>query len=170
MDHILVGVMVHQGAVVHAARRVHHVARQQGALVQVRAGSGHSDGLLGGAVELYHHGRVHFGPVHVVNALHVQEILVLALDAEHWLVSILITQLVVQVLVNWNVLQMVLVLFLAAQSQLSALVKLVSVAFSRNVHHNEVLTQLVLVRVVHSDRVVIHLAVVLHCCQDRSVV
>ena len=94
----------------------------------------------------------------------------MARDAEHWLVSILITQLIVQVLVNWNVLQMVLVLFLAAQSQLSALVELVSIAFSWDVHHNEVLAKLVLVRVVHSDGVVIHLAVVLHCCQDRSVV
>ena len=90
----------------------------------------------------------------------------MTLDTEHWLVSILIAKLIVQVLVNWNVLQMILILFLAAQSQLGALVKLISVAFSRNVHHDKVLTQLVLIRVVHPDRVVVHLAVVLHCCQD----
>lgn len=54
-------------------------------------------------------------------------------------------------LMDWNVLKMVLVLLLAAEGQLGALVQLISVALTRYVHHNEVLTELVLIRVIHSD-------------------
>ena len=43
-------------------------------------------------------------------------------------------------LVNWNVLQMVLVLLLAAESELSTLIELICVALTWNIHHDEVLT------------------------------
>ena len=66
-------------------------------------------------------------------------------------------------LVNWNVLQVVLVLLLAAECKLSTLIQLICVALTRYVHHDEVLTELVLVRIVHPYRVVVHLTVVLHC-------
>ena len=59
--------------------------------------------------------------------------------------------LIIQMLMDWNVLKMVLVLLLAAEGQLGALVQLISVALTRYVHHNEVLTELVLIRVIHSD-------------------
>jgi len=52
-------------------------------------------------------------------------------------------------LVYWYVLKMVLILLLAAESQLGALVQLVSIAFPGNIHHYEVLAKLVLVRVIH---------------------
>ena len=45
---------------------------------------------------------------------------------------------------------MVLILLLAAQRQLCALIELVSVALPRYVHHDEVLTKLVLVSVIHA--------------------
>ena len=66
-------------------------------------------------------------------------------------------------LVDWNVLQMVLVLLLAAESELGTLIELICVALTWNIHHDEILTELVLVRIVHPYRVVIHLTVVLHC-------
>ena len=66
-------------------------------------------------------------------------------------------------LVNWNVLQMVLVLLLAAESELGTLIELICVPLTWYIHHDEVLTELILVRIVHPDRVVIHLTVVLHC-------
>ena len=66
-------------------------------------------------------------------------------------------------LVDWNVLQVVLVLLLAAECKFSTLIQLICVSLARYVHHNEVLTELVLVRIVHPDRVVVHLTVVLHC-------
>lgn len=51
-------------------------------------------------MELNHHCTIHFGPVHVVDALHVHQVLVLALH-QHLSVSILP---LIQMLVNWNVL------------------------------------------------------------------
>ena len=70
-------------------------------------------------MEFYHHSRIHFGSIHVVDALHVQHVLVLALQPQHLLLlrDILITNLVIEMLVNRNVLQVVFVLFLAAQGQ-----------------------------------------------------
>lgn len=100
-------------------------------------------------MELDHHGAIHLSPVHVVDALHVYQILVLSLHSHHLLVSILIlSTLVIQMLVDWYVLQVVLVLLLAAEGQFRALVQLVSITFPGDVHHDEVLTQLILVRVV----------------------
>lgn len=55
----------------------------------------------------------------------------------------------IQMLMNRDVLKMVLILLLAAKCQLRALVQLVGIAFPGNVHHYEVLAQLVLVRVIH---------------------
>ena len=51
-------------------------------------------------------------------------------------------------LVNRDVLEVVLILLLAAESELGTLVELVGVAFARDVHHNEVLAELVLVKIV----------------------
>lgn len=65
-------------------------------------------------MELDHHGAVHFGPIHVVYALHIHQVLVLPL---HHQLSVSILTLI-QMLVDWNVLKMVLVLLLAAQGQL----------------------------------------------------
>ena len=65
---------------------------------------------------------------------------------------------------------MILVLFLAAESQLSAFVQLISIAFSRNVHHDEVFSQLVVVSVIESDRVMVHLTCVVEDHHPRSVV
>ena len=47
--------------------------------------------------------------------------------------------LIVHVLVDRDVLQVVVILFLARQRQLRALVQLVGVALTRYVHHDEVL-------------------------------
>ena len=47
-----------------------------------------------------------------------------------------------------DVLEVVLVLLLAAEGQFRALVQLVGVAFPRDVHHDEVFAQLILVCVV----------------------
>lgn len=55
-------------------------------------------------MEFYHHSTVHFGPVHIINALHVYQVLVLALYAQHLLITILILALIVQMLMNGNVL------------------------------------------------------------------
>ena len=82
-----------------------------------------------------HHGTVHFGPIHVVDALHVHQVLILVLH-HHLPASILS---LIQMLVNRYVLKMVLVLLLAAEGQFGALVQLVGVTFSRNIHHDEVL-------------------------------
>ena len=113
-------------------------------------------------MEFDHHGAVHFCSVHIVDALHVDEVLVLACYAQHLLVAVLVGDLVVQVLVDRNILEMVLVLLLAAQRQFRALVQLVRVALPGDIHHDKVLSELILVRVVHPDRVMVHLAVVLH--------
>ena len=50
-------------------------------------------------MEFNHHGAVHFGPIHVVDALHVDHVLL----HRDLAVSILIT-LIVEMLVDWNVL------------------------------------------------------------------
>lgn len=121
-------------------------------------------------MEFDHHGAVHFCSVHIVDALHVDEVLILACDAQHLLVAVLVGDLVVQVLVDRNVLEMVLVLFLAAQRQFRALVQLVRVALPRDIHHDEVLSELILVSIVHSDRVMVHLAVVLHGSEHGRIV
>jgi hypothetical protein len=63
----------------------------------------------------------------------------------------------------------VLILLLAAQRELGTLIKLIGVAFSWYVHHDEVFAQLVLVEVIHSHRVMIHLAVVLKPGNTRGV-
>ena len=97
-------------------------------------------------MEFDHHGAVHFGPVHVVDTLHVHQVLVAAATHHHLSASILT---LIQMLVYWYVLKMVLILLLAAESQLGALVQLVSIAFPWNIHHYEVLAKLVLVRVIH---------------------
>jgi len=96
-------------------------------------------------VEFDHHCAVHFGPVHVVDALHVHQVLVAA--THHHLSASILT--LIQMLVYWYVLKMVLILLLAAESQLGALVQLVSIALPGNIHHYEVLAKLVLVRVIH---------------------
>lgn len=116
-------------------------------------------------MELDHHGAVHLRPVHVVDALHADQVLLvaLALDVHHVLVAgvLMLSLAVVQVLVDRDVLQMVLILFLAAERELGALVQLVRVALPGYVHHDEVFPELVLVQVIHTHGVVVHLAVVL---------
>ena len=73
-------------------------------------------------MELDHHSTVHLCPIHIVNALHVDQVLIiLALNTKHLLVTILIL-LIIQMLMDWNVLKMVLILLLAAQCKFSALV------------------------------------------------
>ena len=47
--------------------------------IQICSGARHSNSFFSGRVEFNHHCAVHFGPVHVVNALHVHQILVLPL-------------------------------------------------------------------------------------------
>ena len=77
-------------------------------------------------MELNHHRTIHFSSIHIVDALHAHQILliVLTLDVHHVLVTrILMLRLtVVQMLVDRNVLQMVLILLLAAKGELGALV------------------------------------------------
>lgn len=110
-------------------------------------------------MELDHHSAIHLGPVHVVDTIHSHQIarIVLSSNVHHVLVRVILilSLTIIQMLMNRNVLEVVLVLLLATQGQLGALIQLVSVAFPRDVHHNEILTQLILVRVVHSDRVVL---------------
>ena len=94
-------------------------------------------------MELDHHCTIHLCPVHVVDALHSHQVAVLAglhLHVHHVLVTrILVWSLaVVQVLMDRYILQMILVLFLAAESKLCAFVQLISIAFTWNVHHDEV--------------------------------
>lgn len=57
VNHVLVVrvVVVHQCSIVHTARRIYHIARQQRALVKVSAGTGHANGFFGGGMELDHH-------------------------------------------------------------------------------------------------------------------
>lgn len=50
---------------------------------------------------------------------------------------------IVHVLVNWDVLHVVVILLFATQSKLSALVQLVGIPFTRNVHHYHVFAHLV---------------------------
>ena len=69
-------------------------------------------------MELDHHGAIHFGPVHIVYTLHIHQVLVGAL---HYHLSVSILALI-HMLMEWNVLKMVLVLLLAAESELGALV------------------------------------------------
>lgn len=71
-------VLMHH-ATVRPVRRVDHVARQQRALVEVSSRPWHANGLLSGGVELDHHGAIHLGPVHVVDTLHVDQVLILSL-------------------------------------------------------------------------------------------
>lgn len=47
---------------------------------------------------------------------------------------------------------------------------MVCIAFSWDVHHDKIFTELILVRVIHSNGVMVHLAVVLHGSQHRSIV
>ena len=101
-------------------------------------------------MELNHHCTVHFSSIHIVDALHSYQILliVLSLDVHHILIAriLMLSLTIVQMLVDRNVLQMVLILLLAAKGELRAFVKLIGVAFPGNVHHDKILAQLVLVR------------------------
>ena len=72
-------------------------------------------------------------------------------------------------LVNWYVLKVVLVLLLAAKGQLGALIQLISVSLSWNVHHDEIFAQLILVCIIHPHGIMIHLTVVLHSSDNRGV-
>jgi len=64
----------------------------------------------------------------------------LAADLEHVLLVLAVPLAsIAHVLMKRDVLEVVVVLLLAAQSELSALVEVVSVALPRNVHHDEVL-------------------------------
>ena len=135
---------------ISSSRRVDDVAWQKCTFIQVCSCSGYPNRLLSRRVELNHHRTIHFSSIHVVDALHAHQILliVLALDVHHVLVTriLMLSLTVVQMLVDRNVLQMVLILLLAAKGELCALVKLIGITFPRDVHHYEILTQLVLVR------------------------
>jgi len=117
-------------------------------------------------VELDHHGTIHFGTicVHTVDALHAYQVVTSTLDLHHVLVvsTLIICLTVVQVLVDRYVLQVVFVLLFAAQSQLGAFVELISIALNRNVHHYQVFSYSILIISPHSNRVMIHLALVIY--------
>ena len=68
-------------ATVLPIRRIYHIAWQQCALVQVGPCARHTNRLLSGRVELNHHRTIHLSPVHVVNTLHIYQVLVLALNS-----------------------------------------------------------------------------------------
>lgn len=73
-------------------------------------------------MEFDHHSTVHLGSVHVIDTLHIDQVLIiLALNSKHLLVAILIL-LIIQMLMDWNVLKMVLILLLATECKLGALV------------------------------------------------
>ena len=153
---------------VRPLRSVGDVAGQKSALIEVGPRSRHTDCLLGGRVEFNHHGAIHFRSIHVVDALHAHKVLAVVLHIHHILVAcilILLSLAVVQMLMNRNVLKVVLILLLAAESQFSALVQLVGVTFPRNVHHNEVFAQLVLVSIIEPHGVMVNLARILHSDQ-----
>lgn len=125
-------------------------------------------------MELDHHRTIHLRSVHVIDTLHPDQVLlltVLTLYVHHILVAriLMLSLTIIQVLVDRNVLQVVLILLLAAESELGTLIKLVGVALAGDVHHNEVLTKLILIKVVHSHRVVVHLTVVLQSCYPRCI-
>jgi hypothetical protein len=129
-------------------------------------------------VELNHHCTVHLGSIHIIYALHADQILVvilvtLLLHIHHVLVAanvvLVLSLTIIQMLMNRNILKMVLVLLLAAEGELRTLVQLVSIALPRNVHHDEVLPKLVLVRLVQPHGIMLQLTVVLHNDQARSV-
>ena len=125
-------------------------------------------------MEFDHHGAVHFGAIHIVDALHADEILIvrLLLNVHHVLITICILILsvtIIQMLVDRNVLEMVLILLLAAESKLGALVQLVCVAFPGNVHHYEVFAQLILIRLVQPHGFMIQLTVILHNYEARCI-
>lgn len=123
---------------------VGHVVRKERALVQV-APLVHA--LLCRRVELHHHGRVHLGAggvqghgVDVVEGRHACRGGSLAADLEHVLLVLAIALAsIAHVLMERDVLEVIVVLLLAAESELGALVKVVGVALPRDVHHNEVL-------------------------------
>ena len=75
-----VHILVHH-ATVSSVRRVDHVARKQSAFVEVCPGARHANRLFSGRVELDHHGAIHLGPVHVVDTLHVNQVLILTLNS-----------------------------------------------------------------------------------------
>lgn len=86
------------------------------------------------------------------------------MNVHHVLITriLMLSLAIVQVLMDRYVLQMVLILLLAAKRELCTFIELIGIAFTRDIHHDEVLTQLVLIRhVVKPHRVVVHLAVVL---------
>lgn len=138
---------VRVSAVVDSAQvwiTVRHVVWKERALVQV-APLVHA--LLRRGVELYHHGRVHFGAgrvqghgVDVVEGGHACRGGALAADLEHVLLVLAVSLAsIAHMLMKGDVLKVVVVLLLAAKSELGALVEVVSVALARNVHHDEVL-------------------------------
>ena len=53
------------------------------------------------------------------------------------------TYIIANVLVQWYILEVVIILFLATEGELCAFVELVGIAFSRDIHHQEVFTHVV---------------------------
>ena len=125
-------------------------------------------------MEFNHHSTVHFRTIHVIDALHSDKVLVvrLLLHVHHILVTVCILILsltIIQVLMDRNVLKMVLVLLLAAECEFGALIQLIGVAFPGNIHHYEVFTQLVLIRLIQSHRLMVQLTVILHNNEPRCI-
>lgn len=160
---IHVHILVYHG--ICSVGRVNHVARKKSTFIQICPRARNTDRFLSGRVELDHHGAIHFGPVHIVDTLHIHQVLVCAL---HYHLSVSILALI-HMLMERNVLKVVLVLLLAAESQLGALIQLVSISFSWNVHHDEIFSQLILICVIHPHRIVIHLTIILHSSDDRCI-
>jgi len=158
-----VHILVYHG--ICSVGRVDHIARKKSTFIQICPRTRNTDRFLCGRVELDHHGAIHFCPVHIVYTLHIHQVLICALH-HHLSVSILA---LIHMLMEWNVLKMVLVLLLAAESQLGALIQLVSISLSWNIHHDEVFTQLILVCVIHPHRIVVHLTIILHSLDDRCI-
>lgn len=73
-------ILVHHAAV-GPVRRVDHVAWKQRAFIQISSGAWHTDRLLSGGVKLDHHSAVHLRPVHIVDTLHIYQVLVLSLNS-----------------------------------------------------------------------------------------